>query len=77
MERDYKDFEKLKKVSNGVLASAVMKCVVEIIKQREVIVGLEKRIEALEGKADEKVKDKRDGLRGSFMQTENDNKSVC
>lgn len=54
MERDYKDFEeKLKRASVGMLASAITQCVVEIIKQREVIAGLEKRIEALEGKADE------------------------
>lgn len=52
MERDYEGFEeKLKKANIGMLASAITKCVVEIIKQREVIVALEKRIEALEGKA--------------------------
>jgi ubiquinone biosynthesis protein UbiJ len=54
MERDYKGFEeKLRKASNGVVVSAIVKCVAEIVLLKEQIAKLEKRIEALEGKADE------------------------
>jgi ubiquinone biosynthesis protein UbiJ len=52
MERDYKGFEeKLKKASNEMVVSAIVKCVAEIVLLKEQIAKLEKRIEALEGKA--------------------------
>jgi guanylate kinase len=43
--------EKLKKASNEMVVSAIVKCVAEIVLLKEQIAKLEKRIEALEGKA--------------------------
>lgn len=54
MERDYKGFEeKLRKASNEMVVSAIVRCVAENVLLKEQVAGLEKRIEALEGKADE------------------------
>lgn len=54
MERDYKGFEeKLRKASNEMVVSAIVRCVAENVLLKEQVAGLEKWIEALEGKADE------------------------
>ena len=42
--------EKLKRASNSGLATAIIRCIEEIKTLKDKIAGLEKRIEALEGK---------------------------
>lgn len=48
MDKDFE--EKLKRASNRMLATAIIRCIEEIKALKDKIAGLEKRIEALEGK---------------------------